>query len=197
MQDCQNDWWQNGFDMGPKEFGKFGSIFVENGVSLVGGCCGTTPQHILEISKIATTAVFSRNNDIVGNYISSMRTILTLDMQYETAIISAESNKKIRDDILNGETDEIMDLVLEAQADGADIICLSACAPDIDEKKALYELTNIITQTVHIPLCFISSSPDAVEAALRIYPGRAMIKCVPEIREDVLALVNKYGAVLR
>lgn len=185
------------FDMGAKEFGKFGSIFVENGVSLVGGCCGTTPQHISEISKTIAAAAFSKNNDTVGDYISSMRTILPVGKQYKAAIISAENNQKIRDDILNGETDEIMELVLDAQADEADIIYLSACAPDIDEKKALYELTNIITQMVHIPLCFVSSSPEAVEAALRVYPGRAMVKCIHEVKKDMSVVIDKYGAVIR
>ena len=186
------------FDMGAEEFGRLVSEFAGKGVSLIGGCCGTTPSHIAKVTKyIADKGRYFKNNDNNHSiYISSARSIVDISQKHQIEYISVEDNPVIKEDILNGEADEIMDLALNAQAEGADIIYVSAQVSDIEEKDALYILTNAITQTVNIPLCFVSSSQQTVEAALRVYPGRAMVKCPAEIKEKMQAVTNKYGVVI-
>ena len=190
------------FPMGPEDFSAFAEDFVKAGVNIMGGCCGTNPDHIRLLAGRMEGLV---PVDIAANdssVLSSATDILSTGRKSPVRIIGERINptgkKKLQQELKNGNMGYVRKLAREQAAAGADLLDLNAGMPGIDEKQTLLNIISTVVPAVHVPLVIDSSDPDIVEAAVRYYPGRALINSISaekEKLEKLLPAAAKYGAM--
>ena len=195
------------FDVGPEAFAKDIASCVEAGASIVGGCCGTTPDHIRAVtnllaSKSTQTPKHPNTQTPVPTVISSYSRCVELPLDDSLIIgerINPTGKKKLKEAYKSGDTGYILREAI-AQADaGAHILDVNAGVPGIDEPSVLRATVEAIQSVTDVPLQIDTSDPKALEAALRHYNGKAMINSVnakQEVMDSVLPLVAKYGGVI-
>ena len=198
---------QTCFDVGPADFAKDIAACVEAGASIVGGCCGTTPDHIRAVtnllaSKSTQTPKHPNTQTPVPTVISSYSRCVELPLDDSLVIgerINPTGKKKLKEAYKSGDTGYILREAI-AQADaGAHILDVNAGVPGIDEPSVLRATVEAIQSVTDVPLQIDTSDPKALEAALRHYNGKAMINSVnakQEVMDSVFPLVAKYGGVI-
>ncbi|NLY76190.1 MAG: dihydropteroate synthase [Firmicutes bacterium] len=190
------------FTMGPAEFGAQVGPLLEAGVNLIGGCCGTSPEYIKEIKKRVDGYKPSKFGSIKYSAVTSARKTVFIGPDQPLAIIGERINptgkKKLQEELKEGKTTEIRRFALEQIENGAVILDVNVGMPGIDEKAKMIEAVELLAPLVEAPLCFDSSSPEVLEAALRIYPGRALINSISGEKTKMaklLPVAAKYGAM--
>ena len=197
---------QTCFDVGPADFAKDIAACVEAGAVLVGGCCGTTPEHIRAVTERLSGVAIQRatcdSRPAVPTTISSYSRCVELPLDDSLVIgerINPTGKKKLKEAYKSGDTGYILREAI-AQADaGAHILDVNAGVPGIDEPSVLRATVEAIQSVTDIPLQIDTSSPAALETALRHYNGKAMINSVnakQEVMDSVFPLVAKYGGVI-
>ncbi|HDQ26897.1 MAG TPA: 5-methyltetrahydrofolate--homocysteine methyltransferase [bacterium] len=189
------------FDMNAVEFASFAERFASAGVNLFGGCCGTTPEYIKLIAEKLKGIKPRLFLPLKYSAVSSAREAVFIGGGRPIAVIGERINptgkKQLQQELKHGYTAEIKKLALEQEEAGAVILDVNAGMPGIDEKEKIKEIINIASVASRLPLCVDSSSPDVVEAALRIYPGKAVINSISgeeEKLKKLLPIAAKYGA---
>jgi len=191
------------FPMGPAEFGGYAEAFVEAGVNIMGGCCGTSPEHIKVLSdnmkslkpvvkRAGKAACLSSATDLVKTSAESPIRIIG-------ERINPTGKKKLQAELKSGNMAYVRDLAREQKDAGADLLDVNAGMPGIDEKEILIDIISTIVPAVNLPLVIDSSDPDVVEAAVRYYPGRALINSISaesEKLKKLLPVASRYGAML-
>ncbi len=192
------------FEMESGEFCTFAAPFVNAGINLLGGCCGTSPEFIektaKEISKLKNTGF--KNNPVSFSAVTSARKTVFIGSDYPLTVIGERINptgkKQLQAELKEGKTAEIRRFAEEQAAGGAKILDVNAGMAGIDEKAVMVKITDLLSNLSELPLCIDSSSPEVVEAALRAYPGRALINSISgesKKTERLLPLAAKYGAM--
>lgn len=190
------------FDMSPEEFGAFIGRFIETGVNLIGGCCGTSPAYIEQIRKhssgLRPVAPCPRR----FSAITSARTTSFAGPDIPMVVVGERINptgkKKLQAELREGKTAEVRRFAAEQVAQGAGVLDVNVGMPGIDEKETMLKMVDLLSPVVDAPLCLDSSSADVLEAALRIYPGRALINSISGEQakmERLLPVAAKYGAM--
>lgn len=192
------------YTMSPEEFAGYGRQLVDAGVRMIGGCCGTTPKHIEVLKRLVrnTGGAFANDVDVKNRVLASESSVLPIDLDSGFLVIGERINptgkKKLQEELRQGKLDMVCAMAEEQTECGADILDINMGTNGISEldmmKRAIYEVISVSDR----PLCIDSSHIDVIEAALRIYPGRALInsisyeekKCRPLMR-----LAAKYGAM--
>lgn len=190
------------YDMGPEEFASFGPMLMEAGAAVLGGCCGTTPEHIA--SLVAATKdrkpvpVMQEHKRVLA----SERQIQEIDINGPFLVIGERINptgkKELQESLRQGSMDIVCGMAEEQEEMGAHILDINMGMNGIDEKEMMLEAIEEVTMTTSLPLCFDSSHVDIIEAALRRYPGRALINSISlekEKFEKLLPIAKKYGAM--
>lgn len=190
------------FDMSPEEFGSYVKEFVEAGVNLLGGCCGTSPLYIKEISKNINGLKPKAPDARKVSAVTSARSTVFVDPEEPVAVVGERINptgkKKLQEELRQGKTSEVRRFALEQVEKGAKILDVNAGMPGIDEKETMVKIVELLVPMVDAPLCLDSSSPEVLEAALRVYPGRALINSISAEKvklEKLLPITAKYGAM--
>ncbi len=190
------------FDMDATEFTRYTDEFIKAGVNLLGGCCGTTPEYILGLSEAAkgkrAYESANKSNDLI---LSSSRRIVSISNNLPTCLIGERINptgkKKLRQELRDGSMDLVTEYAMDQVDEGALVLDVNAGVPGIDEAKILTKMVKTLSTFVTVPLCLDSSSPEALESALRVYPGRALINSISAEEsklEKILPIAAKYGA---
>lgn len=197
----RNDRGKTVYDVGPEEFAEGMVPFVEAGAWFAGGCCGTTPEHIKALvdrcRDMEIKPLTEKDYTIVTSYSQAVF------IGNKPVIIGERINPTGKKKFKQALRDKDMEYILEEgvkQADsGADILDVNVGLPEIDEvemmKKTVYELQSILP----LPLQIDTTDPAAMEAALRMYNGKAMVNSVngkQEVMEKIFPLVQKYGGVV-
>ena len=197
----RNDHGKTVYDVGPEEFAEGMFPFVEAGAWFAGGCCGTTPEHIKALvdrcRNMDIKPLTEKDYTIVTSYSQAV------SIGNKPVIIGERINPTGKKKFKQALRDKDMEYILEEgvkQADsGADILDVNVGLPEIDEvemmKKTVYELQSILP----LPLQIDTTDPAAMEAALRMYNGKAMVNSVngkQEVMEKIFPLVQKYGGVV-
>jgi len=190
------------FDMGPEEFAKNMEDLVEAGATIIGGCCGTTPEHIRATYDIVKD---KKPNQIVKEKIRAVTTerrTLEIPLDGKFIVVGERINptgkKKLQEDLRQGEYEMILDFAEQQKDCGADILDVNVGMNGIDEKETMLNVINELTVSSDLPLCIDSSHVSVIEAALRIYPGRALINSISleqEKFEKLIPMAKKYGAM--
>ena len=194
------------FDVGPEDFARDIVACVEAGASIVGGCCGTTPQHIRAVSEKVGTATPSyqlpSTSYQLPTTISSYSRCVELPLNDSLVIgerINPTGKKKLKEAYKSGDTGYILREAIAQTEAGAHILDVNAGVPGIDEPSVLRATVEAIQGVTDVPLQIDTSDPVALETALRHYNGKAMINSVnakQEVMDAVFPLVAKYGGVI-
>ncbi len=190
------------FDMGPEEFGQYGKLLAEAGVSMIGGCCGSDPAYIIELQSNLKCFKPSPAGLPSFSAVTSIRRTVQIGPGFPVAVIGERINptgkKGLQEEFRTGKTTEVRRLAMEQTAAGAAILDINVGMPGINEKEKMKELAGLLSTLVDAALCLDSSNPEVLEAALRIYPGRALINSVSAEKiklEKLLPVAAKYGAM--
>lgn len=190
------------FDMEPEEFGSFAESFIQAGVNMLGGCCGTSPKYIQELRGNCGNLKPQHFDYSDYSAITSSRKTVFFGVNKPVAIVGERINptgkKKLQTELKEGSTNEIRRFAHEQQEKGAHILDVNVGMPGIDEKEVMVNTVSLLGSICDAPLCLDSSSPEVLEAALRIYPGRALINSISQEKiklDRLLPVVAKYGAM--
>ncbi len=193
------------YDMGADEFVSEIERLINAGATVLGGCCGTTPEYIrLLRSKYGERAVDnSIPRKICGRrYLASERRSLSFGMDDLFMIVGERINptgkKKLQEQLRNENLDMISDFARSQEEDGASILDINVGMSGIDEKDMMLKVIEEVMSITDLPLCIDTSSADVMEAALRAYPGRALMNSISIEKgkaEKFLPLAKKYGAM--
>jgi len=190
------------FDMGPEEFKSFGKAFVEAGVNLLGGCCGTTPEHIRALKKeIGGLGPKPPVRESISA-VSSARKTKILDKDAPVTIIGERINptgkKDLQHELAEGKMSLVRTYAREQASAGAGLLDVNAGMPGIDEVGTLKDMVCELAIKQDTPLCIDSSNIEAIETVLRIYPGRALINSISgeeQKLDRLLEIAAKYGSM--
>lgn len=190
------------YDMGATQFAEEMKRIVEAGASIVGGCCGTTPEYI---RLLAETVKSLPRHEIRTGKIRALTTerstkMISLDSKFMVVgeRINPTGKKALQAELRDGEVDLVAEMACEQMEQGADILDVNMGMNGIDEKEMMCKSVYEIMMSVDAPLSIDSSHIDVIEAALRIYPGRALINsiCLEEEKiKRLLPIAKKYGAM--
>lgn len=190
------------FDTTPEEFATCGRELVEAGAAFVGGCCGTTPAHIKALAEAVAEVKAPAPLTVKRRVLTSERGMTEILLDGNFMVIGERINptgkKKLQAELREGSLKMVREMALQQEAEGAQILDINMGMNGIDEKQMMLDTVYEVTTTVDLPLCIDSSHVDIIEAALRIYPGRALINSISmeqEKMEPLLALAKKYGAM--
>ncbi|MBN2711095.1 MAG: homocysteine S-methyltransferase family protein [Planctomycetes bacterium] len=190
------------FDMPPEEFGSYIPELMKAGACFIGGCCGTAPEYIREAKKAAASASpVAPVNDAISA-VSSARKTVCIGSDRTTVIVGERINptgkKKLQAELREGKLDLVRQYAAEQVHAGAEILDVNMGVSGIDERDMMVQAIKLLSKISDAPLCIDSTKPEVVEAALRLYPGRALlnsISCEKERIEKTLPIAAKYGAM--
>ena len=190
------------FDMGPEDFASFCALFAASGVNLIGGCCGTTPEHIGALKKAACNApVISPVRKSVSA-VSSARGCTIFDHGSPLVIIGERINptgkKALQQELLDGKLNIVRQMAREQEKQGADLLDVNVGVHGIDEIDTIKKVIHLLSASTGLPLVIDSPNSETIKTALRIYPGRALINSISGEKEkmkELLPVAAKYGAM--
>lgn len=192
------------FPMGAVEFGTWGRKLVEAGASFLGGCCGTTPEHITELAKnVKNLAEPVRHNTKQQLMLASRSKTVVIDKDLPTRLIGERINptgrKKLAAEIREGSLLSVKKEAVNQTKAGAHLLDVNMGVGGIDQAAAMKRAISEISQISDAPLAIDTGDAKALEAGLRAYPGRALINSVSAEKDrlrDFLPLAKKYGAAI-
>ena len=189
------------FDVSADEFAIEVSALVSEGVGIVGGCCGTTPEYIsalVDVTKsVSAPKTEKKNISVVSSYSRAVlfgeRPVLIGER------INPTGKKRFKEALRSEEIDYILKEGLSQEENGAHILDVNVGLPEIDEVQMLRRVVCELQAVTPLPLQIDTSDAFAMHAALRRYNGKAMINSVNgkyESMEAVFPLVKKYGGMV-
>lgn len=189
------------FNVTPEDFANDLKELAEMGVSLLGGCCGATPEHLKEAVKlckdIPVLPVKQKSITAVTSYsktaVIGERPIIIGER------INPTGKKKLKAALVSGDSGYIFSEALSQVECGADVLDVNVGLPEIDEPKVMCDTVKGIQGITNLPLQIDTSDPAAMEQALRIYNGKPLINSVngkKESMEKIFPLAKKYGGVV-
>lgn len=199
------------YGMDAETFGEQIILLAKSGATILGGCCGTTPEHIKSLVEhtkekyneiqIEVEKAFPKPKGI-RRYLASERQTLCFGMDDPFIIIGERINptgkKKFQECIRNQDLSMVDDFVQQQEQCGAQILDINMGMSGIDEKEMMLKVLEEVSSLTSLPLCIDSSHVEVQEAALRAYPGRALINSISletEKFEKLLPMAKKYGAM--
>ena len=171
------------------------------GIQILGGCCGTTPEYIRHLIGATQDIPFSSPVKKRKTVVSSC--IRMTDFSDRPVIIGERINptgkKRFKEALRAGDLDYIVQQGISQEESGADLLDVNVGLPEIDEPAMMVEAVTRLQSVIPLPLQIDTTDPCALEKALRIYNGKAMINSVSGKEESlsaVLPLAAKYGGVV-
>ncbi len=195
---------QTCYSMGAGEFAEEMQTLVEAGASMLGGCCGTTPEHIRMIRERFGEEITCRVPRRPENmrYLSSERQTVEFGLEGNFMIVGERINptgkKLLQAQLREGTMDKVLAFAEEQEECGARILDVNMGMSGIDEKAMMLRAIEEVSGVTSLPLSLDSSHVEVLEAALRRYPGRALINSISletEKFEKLIPLAAKYGAM--
>ncbi len=190
------------FSVTPDDYIQAVAAMVDEGVSVVGGCCGTNPAYIAKEAELVAgrTPVARDVAPACGITSASRATLLTgRDVATIGERINPTGKKKLKAALREGNLDYVLGEAISQTEAGADALDVNAGLPEIDEAATLVALVGKIQGVSPLPLQIDSSDPVAVEAAVRVYSGKPIINSVNGKRESldaVLPIAKHYGCAV-
>lgn len=187
----------------PEEMEKHALALREAGANIIGGCCGTTPQHIKAMADaLRGLRPVSRNPAPVWAFCSRTRHVVIGDSSYPSFIgerINPTARKKLAQDIKDGNMEVVVEEARKQIEAGALILDVNMGVPGIDEPAAMSKAVREIQTAVDVPIAIDSTNPEAIEAALKTFIGRPLINSTTGEEKSlnrILPLAKKYGAAV-
>lgn len=193
---------QTVYKMTPELFAEAMTGLVKAGASIVGGCCGTTPEHIRVLTETVKNMPVHKPLASHRRVLASERKNVEIDINGNFIVVGERINptgkKKLQAELREGKLDLVRQMAMDQEKNGAKILDINMGMNGIDEKEMMKSVIYEVSSTVDCPLCIDSSYVEVIEAALKIYPGRALINSISletEKMEKLLPIAAKYGAM--
>lgn len=187
------------YSVGPEEFARQYKRFSALGVKIFGGCCGTSPDYIRAvIGMLKENPPIKREFKEISPSVSSYSRTVTIDCpKIIGERINPTGKKLFKEALRNNDINYILNQALEQINAGADILDVNVGLPEIDEKEMMIGVVKALQSITDLPLQIDSTKPEVIEAALRVYNGKAIVNSVngeQESLDAILPVVKKYGA---
>lgn len=197
------------YDMDAPEYAEGMMALVEAGADILGGCCGTTPEHIARLTSLLkerkwmdSVAFPAREGKVIRRALSNERKTLEIDLDGTFLVIGERINptgkKVLQEQLREGSLDLVTDFAEAQEEAGAAILDVNMGMNGIDEQEMMLRVVQELSMVSDLPLSIDSSYVNVVEEALRIYPGRALINSISleqEKLEKLIPVAKKYGAM--
>lgn len=187
------------YDLSPEAFAEAMKELVAVGVNMVGGCCGTDPDYIRALHRAVAGSKPGLRSAYGGSLVCSATQALQLEGRVHVIgeRINPTGKKRFQQALRENDLDYIVDVALKQADAGAEILDVNVGYPGVDEKTMLPRVVKALQAAVDLPLVLDSSDPEALDAALKVYCGKAAVNSVSgkqESMETILPIVKKYGA---
>ncbi len=193
------------YDVAPEEFARWAALFLEDGASILGGCCGTTPDHIRALRALldcrGAGSIPPRPRDGLSR-LCGWQGVVTLDLGTIATVgerMNPTGRPVMKKALYAKDWEAAAEAAVWQEREGADFLVVNAGLPDIDEGEALPALVLAIQKVSPLPLVIDCSDPAALEKALRVCRGRPVLNSVnggKESMASMLPLAAKYGTGL-
>lgn len=190
------------YDMDAETFGNGMRDLIRAGASIIGGCCGTDPDYIRAAKDAVAGIPLLHREKLKLRYLTSERKTVAFGLNDPFLVVGERINptgkKKLQAALKEGSMELVASFAEEQEACGAAILDVNMGMSGIDEKAMMQKAIETVTAATSLPLSLDSSHVEVLEAALRIYPGRALVNSVSgesEKLEKLLPIVKKYGAM--
>lgn len=190
------------YEMSPAEFAKEMSTFLGKGVAIMGGCCGTNPSFIREISQLISgdSKVAVRVDRLKKKGVASPGTVAEYGkINVIGERINPTGKKRLQQALQEEDMSYIMKLAIEQQEAGATVLDINVGAQGVDEIRLMPKVIKAVQSVVDLPIQIDSANPEVIEAGLRVVNGRAIVNSVNGEKnrlEAILPLVKHYGAAV-
>lgn len=189
------------YDVSPEAFASVMEKIVGMGACVIGGCCGTTPDHIRAMAErcrsLSVKAPSEKSYTVVSSYGKSV--FLGEGSKIIGERINPTGKKRFKQALKEHDLDYILKEGITQQDNGAHILDVNVGLPDIDEPALMREVVQELQSVTNLPLQIDTVDIKAMEDALRIYNGKAMVNSVSgkqESMDAVFPLIRKYGGVV-
>ena len=190
------------YDIKPKEYCEAVRDMLDAGVTVVGGCCGTTPQYIAgERDLLAGRTPAAR--DVCRDFaVTSSQRLVSLPAGHVGVIgerINPTGKRRMKEALRSGNYDYVMQEAISQTDAGAQVLDVNAGLPEIDESATLRRLMADLQGVTNLPLQVDSAVPATIEAAVRSYPGKPIINSTngkQETMDAVIPIAAHYGCAL-
>lgn len=193
---------QTVFPMEAEEFSKEMEKLVKAGAGIVGGCCGTTPEHIGLLHDRVKDMEPQPFRPVPVRALTTERRTVEIPLEGHFIIVGERINptgkKDLQAELAEGSYELVSEMAEEQARLGARILDINVGMNGIDEKEVMLQAMQAALTSADLPLSIDSSHVSAMEAALRLYPGRALINSISlekEKLEKLLPAAKKYGAM--
>ncbi|MBQ8447658.1 MAG: homocysteine S-methyltransferase family protein [Clostridia bacterium] len=197
----QSDGEKTYYDVGAEEFARDVALAVKKGVRIAGGCCGTTPEYISALSQelrgVSPVPLTEKNITCVSSYTHAVRFGESPVLIGER--INPTGKKRFKEALREGDMGYILNEGIAQEEKGAAVLDVNVGLPEIDEKAMLTATVCELQAVTALPLQIDTADTAAMEAALRLYNGKAMVNSVngkEESMRAVFPLVKKYGGLV-
>lgn len=189
------------YDVAPAEYAALMRQAAKSGVRILGGCCGTTPEHIRALAEairdLKPLPVSPKNRAVISSYTHAVtfgeHPILIGER------INPTGKRRLKEALRAHDLDYILNEGIRQQEAGADVLDVNVGLPELDEREMLTEVVTALQSVTDAPLQLDTANPEAMAAALRRYNGKALINSVngkEEVMRAVFPLVQKYGGMV-
>lgn len=190
------------YDLSPEVFADAVCEIVRAGARMIGGCCGTAPAYIRAVREktvgMTPVPLTEKHRSVVSSSthaveIGGLRPILIGER------INPTGKKLLKEALRTGNIDYILSLAEKQESEGADLLDVNVGLPELDEKTVLCDVMKALRTVTDLPLQIDTGDSAAMERALRIYNGKALLNSVSGKRESmdaVFPLAKKYGGVV-
>ena len=186
------------YDVYPEEFAASMKEFVEKGVRIAGGCCGTTPDYLRAVCEatkdVEPVPVTEKDRSLISSYTK------VVEFGGSPVLIGERINptgkKRFKQALRENDIDYILGEGLHQQDAGAHVLDVNVGLPEIDEPAMLLSVMQELQAVSDLPLQLDTTDVTAMEAGLRAYNGKAMVNSVngkEEVMDQIFPLVAKYG----
>ena len=189
------------YDLSPDEFADLMSEACRMGATVVGGCCGTTPEYISRLCELARDIPASlpdkKDVTLVSSYTHSVKVGGVSKIVGER--INPTGKQKLKAALRASDVSYLLSVALSEEEHGAHILDVNVGLADIDEKAMMTQAVTQIQAVCDLPLQIDTGRADVMESALRLYCGKPLINSVngtEKSMQEIFPLVKKYGAAV-
>lgn len=189
------------FSIGPDEFAEYMAELARQGGMILGGCCGTTPEHIRKMVEKTASVEYvlpeKKNHTIVSSYTHAV--VIGEDPVLIGERINPTGKSKLKEALRNGDMDYILGEAVSQEEAGAHILDVNVGLPEIDETEMMVHAVKEIQAVTALPLQIDTSDAEAMEAGMRIYNGKPLVNSVngkKKVMDEIFPLVKKYGGTV-
>lgn len=192
------------YDSDPESFAATMQQILDAGATIVGGCCGTTPDYSAALAQVIETDTSGLGcPEPLCGITSAQEAVWFEAGSPAIAVIGERINPtgkpKLKKALISGNLDYVIQQAVEQRDAGADVLDVNVGLPEIDEVAVLHQAVETLQASITLPLVIDSSDPAAIEHAVRSYAGKPLVNSVngkQENLEAILPLVKHYGCAV-